>query len=177
MKKKIIKDTDLKIEFEDKEYLEDMLSDNDIDISPEELCFQLTAYESAGAVNFKNGMINILRDQIESPSYNDYVEYCEENNYDYPVSIDEFDDWFSNEKPFTIAQKVYYGDFNPGWHKYFMFDGKGNIQGYETLEEVYEDDGDFMDWYYENKLTNLIADDDFKKDILNGVHQLLDEGY
>ena len=177
MNKKIIKDDKYNIKFEDKEYLEDILFDNDIDISPEELCFQLTAYESNGDVNYKQGISEILSDNVDKPEYYDYIKYCEENNYDYPVSIDEFDDWFANEKPFVLAQKVYYGDFNPGWHKYFMFDGKGNIQGYESLEEVYENDSDFINWYYENKLSDLIYDEDFKKDILNGVRQLLEEGY
>lgn len=177
MKKKKINDANYEIKFEDKEYLEDILSDNNIDMTPEELCFQLTAYESNGAVNYKEGIREILSEYTDEPDYNSYIEYCEENNYDYPVSIDEFDDWFANEKPFDLAKKVYYGDFNPAWHKYFMFDGNGNIRGYETLEEVYENDSDFMKWYYENKLDELIYDEDFKNDILEGVHQLLEQGY
>ncbi len=177
MKNKKINDANYEIKFEDKQYLEDILSDNDLDITPEELCFQLTAYESNGAVRYKEGIREVLSEYIDTPNENDYIKYCELNNYEYPISIEEFDDWFANEKPFTLAQKVYYGDFNPGYHKYFMSDGYGNIKGYQTFEEVYEDDSEFNNWYYENKLDELIYDEDFKEDILKGVYQLLEQGY
>ena len=59
-KKKIIKDANYKIKFDDREYLEEILSDNDIEMTPEELCYQLTAYESNGAVNYKQGIEEII---------------------------------------------------------------------------------------------------------------------
>ena len=172
---KVIKDREYNINFDDKEYVSDILID--FDITPEELCYQLTAYEKDGVVNFEKGIKDVLSDEISEPSYNDFYEFLDENDYERIFDIDEFDEMESGEKPFEIAQKTFYGDFNPGYHKYFTYDGNGNYKGYETLSEAMDDHSEFYDWYYGNKLEDLLTDEDFKSEIVKGTLQLVKQGY
>lgn len=172
---KKIKDKEYDITFADKEYLEDLLID--FDITPEELCYQMTAYESDGIINFEKGLRDVLSDEIDEPDFRDLEEFLDANNYERIYQIDEFDEIESGEEPFNIVQKTYYGDFNPGYHKYFTFDGQGNYKGYYDIDEAIEDNSEFLDWYYDKKLEDLIYDEDFKSDIVNGTLQLVKQGY
>ena len=176
-KSKLVKDADLDIKFDDREYLSDMLEDFGSEMTPEELCYQLTAYESNGSVDFNKGLKDILMDEIEEPEFKDFEDYLDRNAYDMVLSIDDFDEMESGLEPFTIAQKTFYGDFNPGYHKYYTYDGSGNYKGYYDAEEAMKDYPEFYDNYYEDKLYDLLYDEDFKEGILKGVRQLLEQGY
>lgn len=172
---KKIKDRELDIKFSDKDYLEDVLID--YDITPEELCYQMTAYESDGIIDYDKGIKDILSEELDEPTFSDLTEYLEENNYDKIYSIEEFDDLESGEEPFTICQKVFYGDFNPGYHKYYSYDGNGNYKGYYDEQDAMDANPEVYDWYYSKKLEDFLTDEDFKEDIINGTLQLVKQGY
>ena len=171
------KDEDYKITFDDREYLTDIL--DDYDITPEELCYQMTAYEKSGTIDYEKGIRDILSDfSNDAPTAEDFYLYLEDNKYDMIYDIEYFDDLESGEKPFDICKKTFYGNFNPGYHKYFTYDGYGNYKGYEDIQEAMDEYGDeFKEWYYTNKYEDLLSDDEFKSQIVSGTLQLVKQGY
>ena len=169
------KDSKYNITFNDREYLVDLLSD--YDITPEELAYQLTAYERGGIIDFKKGIIDVLSEKVDEPTYNDLTEFLSENSYEMVYPTDEFDDLESGLKPSEIASKTFYGDFNPGTAAYYKYNGYANYKGYEDIEDAIKDHPDFNDWYYAKQLEDLIDDEDFESDIVNGTEQLIKQGY
>lgn len=171
------KDEEYKITFDDREYLEDLL--DGYNISPEELCYQMTAYETDGVINYDRGIRDIISDYSgDEPTESDFYDYLEDNEYDMVHNIEYFDDLESGEKPFDICTKTFYGDFNPGYHKYFTYDGYGNYKGYSDIQEAMKEYGDdFKVWYYDQKYEDLFSDDEFKSQIISGTLQLIKQGY
>ena len=57
-----------------------------------------------------------------------HSEFCSAANYcDNEVfDMDDFEDLVSGWKPLELAQRIFYGDFNPN-HGYFYFNGYGNL--------------------------------------------------
>ena len=172
---KKIKDAEYKITFEDRDALVDALSE--YNISPEEFCYQMTAYEKGGDIDFDQGIVDILRDEIsEEITVSDINEYYVENNYtdDYIYDMGEFDEVFREDNPSNIADRVYFGHYNPN-DAYFKFDGNGNVKTFNDVNEVI--DKDIEKWFYGNQFEDLITDDDFRNDIINGTKQLIKQGY
>lgn len=62
-----------------------------------------------------------------------YNEILEENGYDGMFSMEDFDYILDGDTPLEVAQKVFFGDFNPN-HDYFEFDGYGNLKSYDDCE-------------------------------------------
>lgn len=63
-------------------------------------------------------------------------EYCEDTNrYDDRVEdMDCFDELMDGSKPSWIADRIFYGDFNPR-HDYFGFNGYGNLISWTFLDD------------------------------------------
>ena len=87
---------------------------------------------------------------------NGYQDEVNGDNYIY--GMDEFNDIMSSYSPLDLAFRVFYGgDFNPN-HKYFWYNGYGNlcssdyasdcpyICGSEIAEWCVEHDEDFDNW-------------------------------
>ena len=72
---------------------------------------------------------NIIEDMDESDAVALHNEWCyETNNYDDEIiEMERFDEICEGMKPFDIAMKIGYGDFNPN-HGYFYFNGYGNFE-------------------------------------------------
>ena len=49
------------------------------------------------------------------------------------IDMDLFDEFMEGQSPTWIAERIYYGDFNPN-HEYFIFDGSGNLESYDEWE-------------------------------------------
>ena len=47
--------------------------------------------------------------------------------------MDEFDDFMSNYSPMEIAQRIFFGNFNPN-HDFFRFNGYGNLESADWLD-------------------------------------------
>ena len=95
----------------------------------------------------------------------DYLQY---------IDMDLFDNYLSGLSPIEIANRIYFGNFNPN-DSYFKFNAYGNLEsykGYEVLEdlknykgeivgrfiELYEDG--ILDSYYQEVLDILNGDTD-----------------
>ena len=172
-----LKDANYDIKFEDRDYLVDLLED--YNISPEELCFQMTAYETDGAINYDRGIRDIISDYSgDEPTAEDFYEYLEDNDYEMVFPIGEFDEFEKESEPLDIASRTFYGEFNPTLSEYYSYDGQGNYKGYYDIKEAMDEYGDdFKVWFYMRKYDDLISDEDFKSQIINGTLQLVKQGY
>ena len=175
--KRRIKDKDWNITFDDREYLADLLSD--YNISPEELCYQLTAYEKGGAINMERGLAEVLFDYSddEEVELSEINEWYSRNKYeDYIYEMDELDDALEGEAPSDAIRKSFYGDFNPA-HPYFKFDGYNNLKSYSNMSELIDSNSDAVEGAKKDRVSDLYEDPDFIKDIENGTLQLIKQGY
>lgn len=76
--------------------------------------------------------------------YSQYgYEYCSEKCPDDCLyDMYEFDELMSDYTPTELAQRVFFGDFNPN-HDYFYFNGYANLESWEwSAEEYYKDNID-----------------------------------
>lgn len=176
--KRRIKDKNWNITFEDREYLADLLSD--YNISPEELCYQLTAYEKAGSINMERGLAEVLFDYGDDDEFELYEinDWYSNHNYDdsFIYSIDELDEVLSGSSPSKCINLSFYGDFNPNY-PYFSFDGRGNLQSYSSMDDVLDKNSEAIEGIKKDRVSDLYEDPDFINDIENGTLQLIKQGY
>ena len=66
-----------------------------------------------------------------------HSEFCSAANYyDNEVfDMDDFEEIVSGWKPLELAQRIFYGDFNPN-HDYFYFNGYGNLVSTDYPEDL-----------------------------------------
>ena len=92
---------------------------------------------------------NIIEDMDESDAVALHNEYCyETNNYvDEIIEMERFDEICEGMTPSDIANRIFYGDFNPN-HEYFHYDGYGNFEStnYPT------------DWIYPGDIAREVVD-------------------
>lgn len=63
-----------------------------------------------------------------------WQDYCMNNNYDDLIyDMEEFDEIFQNDEPSYIANRIFYGDFNPN-DEYFTFNGYGNLVSFDSFD-------------------------------------------
>ena len=97
--------------------------------------------------------VEAIRSIIEGMDEPDAValhnEYCyETNDYDDEIiEMERFDEICEGMTPIEIANRIFYGDFNPN-HEYFHFNGYGNFEStnYPT------------DWIYPGDIAREIVD-------------------
>ena len=73
--------------------------------------------------------INLVND---INSWDNSLEYLQ------VYQMEEFDDLMYGEEPLEIANRIYFGDFNPN-HEYFRFNGYANLESldeYKVEEEI-----------------------------------------
>lgn len=66
-----------------------------------------------------------------------HSELCSAANYydDEVFSMDDFEEIVSGWKPLELAQRIFYGDFNPN-RDYFYFNGYGNLVSTDYPEDL-----------------------------------------
>ena len=79
--------------------------------------------------NTLNKIIEALDEMTKDELIQVHAQYCDAiNNYDdYIYSMWEFNDIMYGQTADWIANRIFYGDFNPNYD-YFKFDGYGNLQ-------------------------------------------------
>lgn len=176
------KSSSFDIKFNDKDYLEDVLNSCGLNISPENFCYQLTAYEHGGMIDWEKGVVSIIDDYAdEEPDLSDYLEYLSEEHPDdawTELTDETFNDLFGNLEAFDIACRASHGNFNSG-DDYIRLDGYKNFEtasDYTVIKEM-NGDKDFILYWCKDKFSDVFDDDQFKSDILNGTNQLLSQGY
>lgn len=92
-----------------------------------------------------------------------YNEFCDENNdSDARIyTMDELDDMLDSKTPTQILMMMHFGNFNP-MDEYFRFDGYGNLESTDFLEDWINLD-DIIDYIIDN---NDSLNDDRIEEIL-----------
>lgn len=73
--------------------------------------------------------------------WNHELQYMVQDMFDYDNRLEDlyvydmesFDEIISEETPTWIANRIFFGDFNP-MHEYFKFNGYGNLESLSTYE-------------------------------------------
>ena len=84
---------------------------------------------------------------------NEYDGCFEEASY---YDMDEFDELMSNYMPMEIAQRIYFGEFNPN-DDYFRFDGYGNLKSLDW-QEISAEAEDLVDDILDHLVNNYDGD-------------------
>ena len=84
------------------------------------------------------------------------------------IDMDLFDEYMEGQEPSWIANRIFYGDFNPN-NEYFMFDGCGNLISYDEWEAKKE----CMD--YIDEIIDALIDNIDYIDTYSEIHNLFEE--
>ena len=84
------------------------------------------------------------------------------------IDMDLFDEFMEGQSPLWIAERIFYGDFNPN-DEYFMFNGCGNLVSYDEWEANKE-----CKEYIDEIIDALIDNIDYI-DTYSEIHNLFEE--
>ena len=115
-------------------WLDDFITE-DAD-SPEELAFQLTAYEQWGCIDFDGWIDDQLKIKLESLDDSELVsihnEACSEYNYMDDYIFTDLDEMFCGCVEANgvewLVNRVHFGDYHGGAMGYYQFNAYGNIK-------------------------------------------------
>lgn len=157
-----------------------------IDMTIDELAYQLTAYEKWGVIDYVQGLIDLvfnsyMEDAEDYDIIAKYNEYLEANNYydDMWQANDEefFSVYFSD--PMEAVRASFYGDYRY-MDDYVKFNAYGNLESAETwqvLKQIKED-SDFAKWcIYNDEAFDELMDGDNMQAIKNEALKLVAQGY
>lgn len=115
--------------------------------------------------------LDAVREALENMTDSDLLfvhrEYCDQvNAYDDTIySMDEFNEIMSGQDADWIANRIYYGDYNPT-ADYFRFNGYGNIESVFSFQlSEYIDTDTIAEWITEHE--NALYNDE--------IQEILDE--
>ena len=110
-------------------------------------------------------IVNIVND---INSWNDQLDWLDF------ISMDFFDEYMEGKEPSWIANRIFYGDFNPN-DEYFTFNGYGNLVSYDEWEANKECEN------YINEIIDALIDNidyiDTYSEILNLFEELEEEEF
>ena len=104
-------------------------------------------------------IVNIVND---INSWNDQLDWLDF------ISMDFFDEYMEGKEPSWIANRIFYGDFNPN-DEYFTFNGYGNLVSYDEWEANKECEN------YINEIIDALIDNIDYIDTYSEIHALFEE--
>lgn len=66
-----------------------------------------------------------------------YSVFADKSSYEGVYTMDEFDNVFDGETPYSMALSLFYGDVNPN-DEYFTFNGYGNPVSFHSVDDAIE---------------------------------------
>ena len=84
------------------------------------------------------------------------------------IDMDLFDDYMEGQSPTWIANRIFYGDFNPN-DEYFIFNGCGNLVSYDERGANKECEE------YINEIIDALIDNIDYIDTYSEIHALFEE--
>ena len=159
-------------EIEELQFWLDEFISEDAD-TPEELAFQLTAYENGFYIDFDKWIDNQLRNKLTDLDDNELVALNNNNaQYSDDYIYDDLSEMLQGMDPERVVWTVHCGEFHGGTIGYYKFDGYGN------LKEGYPDDLVNMDNCLEalrDQMPEL--SDEAKNVLLQMATELVNNGY
>lgn len=86
----------------------------------------------------KDRIIEVINDLSTNEQVALYNEFAVDTYNNEWLEMDEFNNIMSGYSPIDIANKIFYGDFNPN-HDYFTFDGYDNLESAD-FPNIYADE-------------------------------------
>ena len=141
--------------------------------------YMATQYESGGSIDFDGFLREVFRDNYDL-SNSDYFKYINEELNEIVVENDDtgLNELLDGDSIQEIVKKVYYGNYRYQ-DKYVTFDGYGNLESLNDLDEKYDED-EVIDYLIENKSQDydevqFVIDN---QDLINDISLfLVEEGY
>ena len=112
--------------------------------------------------------LSIVKVVSDINSWNDQLDWLDF------ISMDFFDEYMEGQEPSLIANRIFYGDFNPN-DEYFIFNGSGNLESYDEWEANKE-----CEKYIDDIIDALIDNIDYidtYSEILNLFEELEEEEF
>ena len=106
--------------------------------------------------------LSIVKVVSDINSWNDQLDWLDF------ISMDFFDEYMEGLEPSLIANRIFYGDFNPN-DEYFIFNGSGNLESYDEWEANKE-----CEKYIDDIIDALIDNIDYI-DTYSEIHKLFEE--
>lgn len=104
----------------------------------------------------------------ELDSYNGYL------NDDRYYPMEEFDELHAHYQPLELAQRIFFGDFNPN-HDYFRYNGYGNLVSSDWIDYSDHLDRRAVESMAENRYwIDSIDSDDTLKELFNALENTTD---
>ena len=155
-----------------------------IDMTADELAYQLTAYENWGYIDYLDGLIDVvfneylnMSDDFEKVEF--YNQYLIENNYEIYESF-EPEEYFNNFKsPYEAVRAVMFGKVQYN-DDYIKVNGYGNLESFSRSQVVdtLEKDRDFKAWaILNNEAFEELRESQNKKIIISKTMELVKQGY
>lgn len=95
------------------------------------------------------GLLEAIENVLESRFEDLAREFISEEYFDDTLyDMDDFDEIMYGMKPYDIARKIWFGDFNP-MSDYWKFDGCGNLESLECVSDwidCYVPESEFYTW-------------------------------
>ena len=156
-----------------------------IDLTVEELAYQLTAYEKWGFIDYVDGLINIVvnvyldmaDDWEKIEKYNEYLAANSYEVYESFYDPEEFFNSFSN--PYEAVRAAMFGkvSFNDD---YIKFNGAANLESYSKSQVIatLNEDMAFKAWMIrEESAFDELMDEENKQAIIREALKLVAQGY
>ena len=129
-------------EIEELQFWLDEFISEDAD-TPEELAFQLTAYENGFYIDFDKWIDRQLNDKLIALDDSELVaihnEACSEHDYMDDYIFDDLTEMLDGMDVERAIQCTYFGDYHGGTIGYYKFDGYGNVVEDHPSQLINED--------------------------------------
>lgn len=157
-------------EIEELQFWLDEFISEDAD-TPEELAFQLTAYENGFYIDFDKWIKDQLQIKLGQMDDSELVSLNNSTSYDSYI-YDDLNEMLQGMDPERIVYTIHCGDFHGGTIGYYKFDGYGNI-----IEDYPERliDTDSCIEALQDQMPEL--SDEAKNVLLQMAIELVEEGY
>lgn len=148
--------------------------------------YQLTAYEVGGAIDFKEYLKDIVKEQLEDCTLDEVIEaynhYCRENSYEEFLENESetFEIYF--DSMIEAVRATQYGNYNFA-DNYVRFNGYGNLDSYSEYEMINEmiEDTSFhnyiIEWREEFEIINIEELIEKEAEITLLAYDLISKGY
>ena len=104
-------------------------------------------------------IVKVVRDINSWNSQLDWLDF---------IDMDFFDEYMEGQSPLWIAERIFYGDFNPN-DEYFILNGYGNLESYDEWKANKE-----CEEYIDEIIDALIDNIDYI-DTYSEIHNLFEE--
>lgn len=137
-----------------------------MELTIKDLGYQATAYENNSIIDYDNFIKNMILEELDNMDESELISLY--NSYTYEEAPDDtfyengddfFNEYYSHD-PMAAVLATQFGSYNYN-DEYVRFNGYGNLDSFSdfTAVEEIKDNGDFIEWLYNNYIDYLDYND------------------